>query len=1026
MEDDEDIDIYGDLTNFEEKTSDDRSESYLELKKKCAALEDKVTNLEKELESLRTIKNTLEVNLSSLMKTAKTEIARKDRMIAELRAQVENVIFRRGNHRNPNANHQSNNTKSNLNENQNQYCNNSTTNNSKVKVEPTESHVNNVEPAYIKPSIPIKHDDYDDDEEEDYGGEIYQPNKFASTVYGERLQKKLLEEKEAEKLQKEQTKFVASTSEKTEIIHEPENIPNASQRDNKENQCQETTPSVDIDENLEKKSLKRSNDEAFDAHYDKRIKLDNNKNENMPRRDDVNISKTHEKNNYRLAPIEICSETLNRKQDEEIVRYKRVDDQRDNYYDKYRRHCSNSRSRSRDSYHSDKRRDTGSRNKDSDWRHDIDKSKHYRSSNYQDFQNKYEMRRDSRSRAVKNFSHHNENPSDARNSMTEHHRRQRDDNKIDHRYKNRDDKDLHKNWERSEGRQHHRSDDNHKHDSREYDRKNWDRKFFIEHSSDKGNELISSKKSETQILLRVKENIVVVNTEVIHLNSSKENEILNNSVSIPKKNSLNNIVINNKLNDDLAHKILDTNLLNTLSVETSALETSVNRCPKSIFSSPQEEKIENIEAFIRNFTPYEASSSVSPTMKKELFNGKIEDIYNATINITETLEFDANDINKNILPSTDDNVSGNSNHNDEKQKEHSPIKDISSNSVEVKENLSNLKSEIKVMKDETISINNVSTSYADVLSKYTRKKKKSSSSDIGPVVPEDFKLKSEVKNTEESGNKINNEPILPTCSQAQQKNVTHNSIQNDFVQTPFVLVDKPPVEITSEKNEALPKVTSIVDENRDNVEIQKEVNEVKIVKTNSESSKCTTELLNAESQINSTDLTLEKNVNVTDESVKKNEKPIAKNDATISQQSNINKDSATLSIDMTANDGGKSHSDTQKTVEITDKIVGDVEKKINKSVEKEPIKCLKIEKNPQQNCEINGLENVENKINDCKSSFLISKVNEKKIVVVRRKKRPVRLANSSSSITIVASAYSVNNNRICKSKMKTSVTLSDT
>lgn len=57
----------------------------MELKKSKEELEKKVILLEKELADIRVIKHTLEVNLSSLIKTAKTEIARKDRMIAELR-----------------------------------------------------------------------------------------------------------------------------------------------------------------------------------------------------------------------------------------------------------------------------------------------------------------------------------------------------------------------------------------------------------------------------------------------------------------------------------------------------------------------------------------------------------------------------------------------------------------------------------------------------------------------------------------------------------------------------------------------------------------------------------------------------------------------------------------------------------------------------------------------------------------------------------------------------------------------------
>jgi len=58
----------------------------------CEELKKKLELLTSELENLQKIKNNLENNLSSLLKTAKAEIVRKDKMIADLRNRY-NMMF---------------------------------------------------------------------------------------------------------------------------------------------------------------------------------------------------------------------------------------------------------------------------------------------------------------------------------------------------------------------------------------------------------------------------------------------------------------------------------------------------------------------------------------------------------------------------------------------------------------------------------------------------------------------------------------------------------------------------------------------------------------------------------------------------------------------------------------------------------------------------------------------------------------------------------------------------------------------
>lgn len=90
---DDDFDIYGDLP----LTCDIKDNVIASgNNEECEELKKEVTDLSSKLQKLQKINETLEVNLSSLLKTAKAEIARKDKMIDELRKQVDDMSFKRG------------------------------------------------------------------------------------------------------------------------------------------------------------------------------------------------------------------------------------------------------------------------------------------------------------------------------------------------------------------------------------------------------------------------------------------------------------------------------------------------------------------------------------------------------------------------------------------------------------------------------------------------------------------------------------------------------------------------------------------------------------------------------------------------------------------------------------------------------------------------------------------------------------------------------------------------------------------
>ncbi|XP_006611958.1 putative uncharacterized protein DDB_G0282133 [Apis dorsata] len=94
MEDD--IDIYEDLPsfrtefneNFVTNNEENIVDEHLKLKKQ-------ITELKTRLENFQKINENLEINLFSLLKTAKAEIARKDKMIDQLRKKLDDATFKR-------------------------------------------------------------------------------------------------------------------------------------------------------------------------------------------------------------------------------------------------------------------------------------------------------------------------------------------------------------------------------------------------------------------------------------------------------------------------------------------------------------------------------------------------------------------------------------------------------------------------------------------------------------------------------------------------------------------------------------------------------------------------------------------------------------------------------------------------------------------------------------------------------------------------------------------------------------------
>ncbi|XP_057328236.1 MATH and LRR domain-containing protein PFE0570w-like isoform X2 [Microplitis mediator] len=251
----EDIDIYGDLINFNRNECDNCHANISILKSKATELEDLIQVLEKEIENLKGSNTTLKINLSSLLKTAKNEIVRKDRIINELRQQLDNNSFRRNNNRLSNI------RKSNDVDTVSKYKNEL---DEIINVKKEEPIIQIKDTAYCNPINTFITNNESDKQ-------INFDDTPVSTIYGQRLKKKIRQEK-IEKLDNEQVRYFTSAS----ITNTDREYDEKSQPVNlgdKENRYSILSSSSKIDEKSSRKITKRSNDTISNSSFDKRTKF---------------------------------------------------------------------------------------------------------------------------------------------------------------------------------------------------------------------------------------------------------------------------------------------------------------------------------------------------------------------------------------------------------------------------------------------------------------------------------------------------------------------------------------------------------------------------------------------------------------------------------------------------------------------------------------------------------------------------------------------------------------------------------
>ncbi|XP_011158217.2 origin recognition complex subunit 1 isoform X1 [Solenopsis invicta] len=241
MEDD--VDIYADLPSLDlNPENKDQDCNCKELKKEHSLLLSKLENLQRTNANLKN-------NLSSLLKTARAEIARKERMIDDLRQQLNDITFRRSNRNEGFSTHRS-------------------------------SQQRNVTRKYE--DVSSIHSEESETEPYEIG---FRQNKYklqndvnrVSTVFGERLHKKIMETEEEEKKQKALLKLGAEV--KTEDIPKNSIVEN-----DKENGSQFSINNNDNETNVRRCSsseppyrknlVKRTSEEDTCKH--KRLKIESN------------------------------------------------------------------------------------------------------------------------------------------------------------------------------------------------------------------------------------------------------------------------------------------------------------------------------------------------------------------------------------------------------------------------------------------------------------------------------------------------------------------------------------------------------------------------------------------------------------------------------------------------------------------------------------------------------------------------------------------------------------------------------
>ncbi|XP_046475639.1 uncharacterized protein FLASH [Neodiprion pinetum] len=193
MEDE--IDIYADLPSFNLGDSENPIEANKEISEKCATLEKQVADLTQALESLRKVNKTLEVNISSLLQTARAEIARKDRMINEIRRELDSMRFRRGQYSRPTIQDNRSPSRSRKREKSSQ----------EEKHVQVQEVTETIDPNNV---AEVTSSDLPPNSNDDSGDSFNKTQQFAamSTVFGRRLHKKILESQEEGRKQKDQSK----------------------------------------------------------------------------------------------------------------------------------------------------------------------------------------------------------------------------------------------------------------------------------------------------------------------------------------------------------------------------------------------------------------------------------------------------------------------------------------------------------------------------------------------------------------------------------------------------------------------------------------------------------------------------------------------------------------------------------------------------------------------------------------------------------------------------------------------------
>lgn len=510
-------------------------------------------------------------------------------------------------------------------------------------------------------------DEIDDDE-------INNPNKhvqLTATVFGKRLQKKLQDELEAARLQKQQLPILPDPLNNVQNAVIP--IKNNSTKDNKENHQIRNPVNGKIEDDLTKKSIKRSNESQSDMQCEKRQKLDEN--EVISNNSENKIIIDHSEHfcpapsdaistdNERSGTLRFSTRTKN---DEE--RYKRRSDDKRNER-RYRKRYNDCHSRRKDSS-TDRRKYPCTRSKalQDEW---DDKSKRFddkKSDLCKDSKENNDKRRESDcNRDVGNLRDRNQ-----------YRRRDRNERRIDER-RSRDDH----SWDRKRGgssEHNHRSNDrprsregisqiNESTRTRRYSR---DRTKKVDHSrsrdhSNKNN--IDNNDQQLRFLQdpRITRIIGPVKAEKIQrnyleekdkedinridsksLNSLEDGEILDSPGHSPhRKNSKNDAIFGrfsptpSSQKDD--EEINVDYLLDALSRDCEEFEPADSDLVLRL-TPLREEKIENIEAFIRDYKTKEIENNLSNEKNNKQIKLNDVDICNTTVDIAETLADNVNEI----------------------------------------------------------------------------------------------------------------------------------------------------------------------------------------------------------------------------------------------------------------------------------------------------------------------------------------------------------------------------------------------